>query len=626
MSRKIAFVLTIAFLLSNGHSLHAGSFDLLAVSGEATPDGMYEYDYFSWIGINQLGQVSFNASYSDNNDSSAGVFVTDNGAITQVAAAGDLAPDGNGNYRFFARTNVDAAGRVYFESGLENTTGGASDDYGSFFTDGQTSTQLFREGYFTPGGVYKYGRPRAPLITQSGYAAIGTTLNGYGLYGVYRAHGQNATEIAHSNQQIVGTSETFGTLPRPDINEPGQVAFLSHSFDTNGMFEGPFRSLFLDSGAGPVEIIRAGMSDPGSQGILEGLSNLVLSDSGQVGFTAKLSVGSTQGQGFDEGIFLWDDGTISPRVRPGEPVANSTNTISNILSYLLQMNEQSDILFYGSTDNDFSRDLFLSTTSGIERVVGKGDAAPGKAGESPEFASISDVKLSENGEIYFTAVLRETLGGDADNRGLYVYEDGQISELLREGDELAGETVASINSVSSAGHPEFAYDDAGYLALNVRFSNDTWAIARFTVGETITADFDNDDFVDSTDLEIWQNAYGQTSLGDSSGDSDTDGEDFLAFQRNYTDNALAADFDENNEVNALDLSIWKTAYGVSSQGDSGSDDDTDGQDFLRWQRNASSFNSLAGAQAIPEPAGVSMIAACLLASLTSHRRSRSTRT
>jgi hypothetical protein len=47
----------------------------------------------------------------------------------------------------------------------------------------------------------------------------------------------------------------------------------------------------------------------------------------------------------------------------------------------------------------------------------------------------------------------------------------------------------------------------------------------------------------------------------------------------------AADFDLNNSVGASDLATWRTAFGVSSTADADDDGDSDGADFLRWQRS-----------------------------------------
>ena len=46
----------------------------------------------------------------------------------------------------------------------------------------------------------------------------------------------------------------------------------------------------------------------------------------------------------------------------------------------------------------------------------------------------------------------------------------------------------------------------------------------------------------------------------------------------------ATDFDSSNSVDATDLAIWNSAYATTGVADSDLDSDSDGADFLRWQR------------------------------------------
>jgi len=67
---------------------------------------------------------------------------------------------------------------------------------------------------------------------------------------------------------------------------------------------------------------------------------------------------------------------------------------------------------------------------------------------------------------------------------------------------------------------------------------------------------------------------------------------------------LAADFDEDGDVDGADLTVWKLAFGLSNLGDSDGDNDSDGADFLAWQRQLGSVaTGTALAAGVPEPAG-----------------------
>jgi prepilin-type N-terminal cleavage/methylation domain-containing protein/prepilin-type processing-associated H-X9-DG protein len=61
-----------------------------------------------------------------------------------------------------------------------------------------------------------------------------------------------------------------------------------------------------------------------------------------------------------------------------------------------------------------------------------------------------------------------------------------------------------------------------------------------TVNSGLSADFNHDGSVNGLDLQIWQGAYGNNSVGDADGDSDSDGRDFLLWQRQHSASVLTA--------------------------------------------------------------------------------------
>lgn len=64
----------------------------------------------------------------------------------------------------------------------------------------------------------------------------------------------------------------------------------------------------------------------------------------------------------------------------------------------------------------------------------------------------------------------------------------------------------------------------------------------------------------------------------------------------------AADFNQDGAVNADDLSSWKSAFGASHLADVDGDGDSDGVDFLAWQRQYSG----ASVVGVPEPDAVAL--------------------
>ena len=58
-------------------------------------------------------------------------------------------------------------------------------------------------------------------------------------------------------------------------------------------------------------------------------------------------------------------------------------------------------------------------------------------------------------------------------------------------------------------------------------------VARYMLPSLLAADFDNDGDVDGDDFLLWQAGYAIDAGGDADGDGDTDGDDFLLWQAEY---------------------------------------------------------------------------------------------
>ena len=105
-------------------------------------------------------------------------------------------------------------------------------------------------------------------------------------------------------------------------------------------------------------------------------------------------------------------------------------------------------------------------------------------------------------------------------------------------------------------------DDLTGLDLGLTFEETLFLLTDNGNGTTtlslqqslISGDFNNDGFVNQTDLQLWESAFGVDNGGDADGDGDSDGADFLAWQRNFTGgSALAASSEAVPEPNTVGL-------------------------------------------------------------------------
>ncbi len=69
---------------------------------------------------------------------------------------------------------------------------------------------------------------------------------------------------------------------------------------------------------------------------------------------------------------------------------------------------------------------------------------------------------------------------------------------------------------------------------------------------------------------------------------------------------LEADFDQDGDVDDIDLQTLRTAYGVNASGDTDGDGDTDGHDFRTWQQQ-SSPGPISASVAVPEPSTLGLL-------------------
>jgi hypothetical protein len=103
---------------------------------------------------------------------------------------------------------------------------------------------------------------------------------------------------------------------------------------------------------------------------------------------------------------------------------------------------------------------------------------------------------------------------------------------------------------------------------------------------------------------------------------DTGGSVAYQFRFNLTyDLRPVGDFNGDFLINRFDLAKWRDDFSLNAGSDANADGDSDGHDFIVWQRNLNRVNFDAGA--IPEPAALPLVAGAWCA-LARSRRCRHT--
>jgi len=135
-------------------------------------------------------------------------------------------------------------------------------------------------------------------------------------------------------------------------------------------------------------------------------------------------------------------------------------------------------------------------------------------------------------------------------------------------------------------------------------------------GNVVAADdnggMDNFSLLSGTVPGDGQLTFAVTGFGDTfrEGEHTEDGAYSLAVE---IDTGIAADFNNSGVVDGLDLGIWTSSYGDNEGGDANDDQDSDGSDFLVWQRQFGSTITSLSASRIPEPSSLVLLLLAIVA-------------
>lgn len=85
---------------------------------------------------------------------------------------------------------------------------------------------------------------------------------------------------------------------------------------------------------------------------------------------------------------------------------------------------------------------------------------------------------------------------------------------------------------------------------------------------------------------------------------------------------LAADFNEDGDVDDIDLGIWEASYGIDADADANGDGESSGADFLVWQQQYTGdlLPLSAVAASVPEPSSVVLLVPLVAASVLRRQR------
>jgi len=488
-----------------------------------------------------------------------GVWWFDGTSTSLLAREGSAGvPDVPGaSFDSFSDLAIDTSGDVVLRASLTTGVGGvsANNNQAIWRYPGGVGSLLARTGSGNTPGVPGADFLSLPLTIQAstdGRIAFNGTLdngsnvtddNNKGVWSYAGSPGSLVVREGTPGVPGVG-SATLISYGSPAINSSDQTLFIGSLKLGGAITVNNGLGLWQYTGTSGTLIARLGVGDVPDVGGANFLSiaHYTQNNLGQVAIHATLDVAQ------ENGIWLYTGGLGTLLGRKGVGgvpgiVGANFETFDG-----LQLNDAGQLLVHadleigtaGVSASDNQGLWFLDGTGSLLLRTGSG-GVPELPGAN--FLGFSSYSLNESGQLAVAATLEIDNGGvdSSNDSGLWLVDPNGISQLVaREGDSLAGHTIASLSFLADSAGNEGqlrGLNDHGQLLFQANFTDGDSGLFLFN---PLAADFNFDGLVDSEDYLVWEAGFGTTSAasqmqGDSDDDQDVDGADFLRWQRQFGD-------------------------------------------------------------------------------------------
>lgn len=488
-------ILLTALFVTTASAQSRVKLDIVAVTGDAAPDGNGIFQTFSSPSLNNTGKFAFDASLSNTNsgeNDNAGVFQGEIGfGLEEIARKGEIAPDGDGVISFLARPALNDAGQTAFLVRIADSSIGSGDGFSILRGDvGGGLTPIVRVGADAPDANGTFDLSLNPDLNSDGQVLFralltGTSGGGSDNIGVFLQDDVvGLMQVAREGNAVLDGGEILSGIGVAAQNDAGQIVLVGRFADT----ENDETLFYRDSEGNLSALTQTGDVAPDGNGFLSKFGVLALNNAGQVAVVATLA--STSGGESDGlGVFQVDGmGNTVQVARAGEPAPDGNGrfrrfTIHESQPDLITQNDQGEIVFYGlltgtSGVASDSRGLFLHDKNGaLMQIARGGDTVPGGNGQFIDFGSPA---INNVGQIAFTSFLTDTAGESDDDRGIFYYDSDGLRELVREGNVLLGSEITSFGFVSNGntiGDEQSGFNNHGQVAFRFQLADGREGIA-----------------------------------------------------------------------------------------------------------------------------------------------------
>ena len=644
---------TLLFALLVAARPSLGDIQPILVAPLATGLPEVEINQFSLPRVGSNGVVGFSAFLSGadvNSGNNSSMWTSQNGQLSLIAREGDPIPGGVGTFAsdfsggpflsFQSRRRNSSpieANRFAFHAGMHD---------GSEFVDG---AWLYEEGNLSPlvvPGTQAPGLPTGYIVDEV-VDLWGSPTGEYFLRGWVRGDG-----IGPSNNDVLWKvdeggiqaiySEGLSLVPgSPGATFTSRTLYPGHNGNHFGGYEVTFADATTQIGVGMTldgvwqPLVWNGESVNGlpSDVFFSGIPGGSISFSGigpgmnlhnRVAFAAWVQGGNVNTENRST-VFVGGLGDLQAVARQGDAVPGYPNLEYDGMSHPVINDNSLYGYSAGIKSAGDSIGIFVGSDETAPQLVAKtGDQAPGFA-DGITFRWIREYLLTENDELLFFARLQGA-GVDASNeRGIWMYKDGWLTNIANRSDVVAfaDGTSGTLSSFSTGalggfntGHM-FWPDGNGNVVFDARVGGDHGIFSvPIPAGR---GDFDRDGDFDCADIDalvVELASSGDSIEFDLTGDGQVTREDVSAWlaeagAENLAsgDAYLVGDADLNGVVDVSDFNRWNAnKFTTSSRwctGDFNADGFVDVSDFNLW--NLNKFRN-ANVSLVPEPDSMRFLA------------------
>lgn len=314
--------------------------------------------------------------------------------------------------------------------------------------------------------------------------------------GIYRYDDGAIAEVAREGTSLGGT--TMNGLFSPRMNRGGAVAFLAGLASGNAQTDSAIVRVSANSTL-QFRLVTEDDFVPSDDGRFDTFAELRINEAGEVAFTARLrgtdGLPDTPFAGSsaldDSALYLvGENGEVHELAREGDPVTPGGERLGAFVDPFSgdgarpALNDAGEVAFrlrLFDEVNDSASGIFIADRDGLRQMVHSGDAY-----EDGFLASFDHPAINNLGMVAFQGELNVGVIDSGEGptpllQGLLMVSDGiDHATVVREGQQLNGETVFDISFNADPTRPTNGFDDNGRVTYLVTYASGRQAINVWT--------------------------------------------------------------------------------------------------------------------------------------------------